>query len=50
MDMIEWYAPLQGQTMGYGSLEISSADASEELGAQNILGYVDQQYSGWRDA
>ena len=32
--------------MGYGSLESSSADASEELGGQNILGYVDQQYSG----
>ena len=32
--------------MGHGSLGCSSADAKVELGAQNILGYVDQQYSG----
>ena len=32
--------------MGYCSLESSTADGREELATQNILGYVDQQYSG----
>ena len=44
--MIEWHVPPQHKTMGYCSLESSTADAREELGSQNILGYVDQQYSG----